>query len=185
MTEVPTIARPRSAHLRHLVRRFLGALSPAAPRDADTEWAESRLTDPERVVFAAMANHDRRHAIGVARRTVEALGPAGPEDVAAAALLHDVGKIHARLGPVGRAIATVRIACRGRDRVRAEVTRSERARRRAIYADHAAIGAADLRARGARARVAGWAEVHHDPSRWPESGFDPIATAALHAADDD
>jgi putative nucleotidyltransferase with HDIG domain len=185
VTEVPVIARSRSAHLGHLARRFLGALSPAAPGDADAEWAEARLTEPERAVFAAMANHDRRHAIGVARRAVDALGPAAPEDVAAAALLHDVGKVHARLGPVGRALATVRIARLGRSRVRDRVTHGDRARRRAIYADHAAIGAADLRSRGARARVAGWAAVHHDPSRWSESGFESAVTAALHAADDD
>lgn len=185
MSEVSAISRPVGARAWHLVRRFVGALSPAAPAEADARWADACLTGPERVVFASMANHDRRHAIGVARRALTTLGTGAPEDVAAAALLHDAGKVHAHLGPVGRAFATIAIALEGRARVRARVARGERARRRAIYADHAALGAADLRARGARARVAGWAAVHHDPSRWSESGFDPVVTAALHAADDD
>lgn len=177
--------RVRRPHIVHLARRFLGALSPAAPAAADEAWAASRLIGPERTLFASMANHDRRHAIGVARRALALRGDDAPDDLAAAALLHDVGKVHAGLGPVGRARATVRIALVGRDRVRADVARSEWTRRVALYADHPGLGAADLRARGARTRVAGWAEVHHDASRWSESGFDPDDAAALHAADDD
>lgn len=177
--------RVRRPHVVHLARRFLGALSPAAPAPADEAWVTSVLTGPERTLFAAMANHDRRHAIGVARRALAMRGDDAPDDLAAAALLHDVGKVHADLGPIGRARATVRIALVGRARVRAEVARSERARRVALYADHPGLGAADLRARGARPRVAAWAGVHHDAARWSESGFDPDEVAALHAADDD
>jgi hypothetical protein len=79
----------------------------------------------------------------------------------------------------------VRIGVAGRERVRADVARSEWTRRVALYADHPGLGAADLGARGARPRVAGWAAVHHDVPRWSESGFGPDDTAALHAADDD
>lgn len=185
VSEAAVIARPPGSHALHLVRRFLGALSPAAPSTTDTAWAEAHLTDAECTVFRTMVAHDRRHAIGVARRAFDALGADAPDDVVAAALLHDVGKVHSGLGPVGRALATIRIAIAGRARVRAGVVRGERARRRALYADHAALGAADLRARGARDRVAAWAAVHHEPARWIESGFDVDVTAALHAADDD
>lgn len=177
--------RARRPHVVHLARRFLGALSPAAPSAPDESWAAGRLVGPELALFAAMANHDRRHAIGVARRALALRGVDAPDDLAAAALLHDVGKVHSGLGPVGRARATVRIAVLGRERVRAQVARTEWTRRVAIYADHPGLGAADLRARGARDRVAAWAEVHHDPTRWSASGFDHDDTAALHAADDD
>ena len=176
------VSRP---HLLHLARRFLGALSRSAPAAEDEAWAEGRLSAPERMLFASMANHDRRHAIGVARRALARRGDDAPDDLAAAALLHDVGKVHARLGPIRRARATVRIALVGREQVRAQVARTEWTRRVAVYADHPGLGAADLRARGARARVAGWAAVHHEESRWSESGFDPLDTAALAAADDD
>jgi predicted HD phosphohydrolase len=177
--------RAHRPHLLHLARRFLGALSPVAPAAEDEAWAASRLTGPERMLFASMANHDRRHAIGVARRATALRGDDAPDDLAAAALLHDVGKVHSRLGPVRRARATVRIAILGREHVRAQVARTEWTRRVALYADHPGLGAADLRARGGRARVAGWAAVHHDASRWSESGFDAADTAALAAADDD
>jgi len=185
MSGTAVMERVRRPHVVHLARRFLGALSPAAPPADDEAWAASRLTGPERTLFAATANHDRRHAIGVARRALAHRGVDAPDDLAAAALLHDVGKIHAGLGPVGRARATVRIALLGRDRVRSDVARSEWTRRVALYADHPGLGAADLRARGARPRVAAWAAVHHDASRWDESGFGTDDTAALHAADDD
>jgi len=177
--------RARRPHVIHLARRFLGALSPAAPPAADATWAEAHLTEPERTLFASMANHDRRHAIGVARRALAQRGVDAPDDLAAAALLHDVGKVRAGLGPVGRARATVRIAVLGRERVRTEVARTEWTRRVALYADHPGLGAADLLARGARPRVAGWAAVHHDGARWSDSGFGPDDTAALAAADDD
>jgi hypothetical protein len=183
--DVVEVVRSERPQVGHLVRRFFGALSTTAPSVEDAAWADAMLTGPERAAFAEMANHDRRHAIGVARRALAALGPDADDDVAAAALLHDVGKVPAGLGPVGRARATVRILLLGRDRVRRGVAGGDRSRRVAIYADHAGLGAAGLRARGARPRVAGWAEVHHDPARWSASGFDARTTAALAAADDD
>lgn len=166
----------------HLVRRFLGALRPGGPDPADAAWAASRLLPGEAALFAEMPAHDRRHAIGVARRVDAALGVAPPA-VLAAALLHDAGKIHARLGPFGRAAATIWIALRGRRRIAG--ASGAWARRCALYVAHPALGAAEIRSRGGREEAAAWAAVHHDESRWAEAGLDPAVVAALHAADDD
>ncbi|HWW46127.1 MAG TPA: hypothetical protein VN180_13735 [Acidimicrobiia bacterium] len=51
----------------HLVRRFLGALWPGAPRAADVAWVQGVLTGDEYALWAQLPNHDRRHAIRVAR----------------------------------------------------------------------------------------------------------------------
>ena len=90
MPDVVEVVRSERPQVGHLVRRFFGALSTAAPSVEDAAWADAMLTGPERAAFAEMANHDRRHAIGVARRALAALGPDADDDVAAAALLHDV-----------------------------------------------------------------------------------------------
>jgi putative nucleotidyltransferase with HDIG domain len=111
-----------------------------------------------------MSKPDRRHSIAVAQRLT-----AEPE-VLAAALLHDVGKIEARLGTFSRALATVIGPARARGRM-------------ATYLRHDVLGAELLAAAGARPLVTTWAGEHHLPSeRWTvpsEIG------AALKAADDD
>lgn len=169
-------------HTRHLVRRFLGALRPGGPSPEDTEWAATVLRPGEADLFAAMPGHDRRHALGVARRVDATLGGAAPE-VLAAALLHDSGKVHAHLGPVGRALATVWLAARGRDRVAGD--RNAWSRRCVVYAAHPDLGAAEITARDGHPEAAAWAAAHHDPRRWAGTGLDAAVTAALAAADDD
>jgi hypothetical protein len=158
------------------VRRFLGALRPGGPAPADTAWVATILGPGEADLFGALPGHDRRHAVAVARRVDVALGGA-PNAVLAAALLHDSGKVHARMGPARRALATVWLAVRGRERVAAD--RNAWSRRCAVYAAHPALGAAEI------PEAAAWAEAHHDLGRWPTTGLEPRAMAALHAADDD
>ena len=167
---------------QHLVRRFLGALRPGGPAAADAAWVATILRPGEADLFAALPDHDRRHAVAVARRVNVALGGA-PNAVLAAALLHDAGKVHAHMGPVRRALATVWLAVRGRERVAAD--RNAWSRRCAVYAAHPALGAAEIRARDGHPEAAAWAEAHHDRGRWATTGLDPRAVAALHAADDD
>lgn len=89
----------------HLVKRFVGSLSPAAPTVADEVWAESFLLDGELALWRRLSNVDRRHAIHVARR-FEALG-SWTRDEMAAALLHDIGKIESQLSTLERLGATV------------------------------------------------------------------------------
>ena len=106
-------------------RRFVTSLSPAAPKPDDVDWAGGFLTVGERALWERMAAADRRHSIEVARRFV-ARRPAATRAEVAGALLHDVGKVAAGLGPFGRVAATVV---------------GPRTRRFRLYHDHEAIGA--------------------------------------------
>ncbi len=121
-----------SAHVGHLVRRFAGSLSSAPPSADDAAWATSFLTDAEGELWRRLSNPDRRHAILVARRFISARPEATREEMAAA-LLHDIGKLEAGLGTVGRVLATL---------VGPRTTRFR------TYHDHEEIGARWLEERG-------------------------------------
>jgi hypothetical protein len=162
------------------------------------------LSDAEHQLWLRMARPDRRHAVGVARRVEASLAgrAASPADdsrraVLAAALLHDVGKLDADLGTLGR-VATTMVTATGAGRRWA--TRAGTAEGRgplhrpwrhpsqwqdavAAYRDHPRIGGAYLRAAGSPALTVAWAAEHHQrPERWTV----PLDVAtALHAADDD
>jgi hypothetical protein len=57
----------------HLVRRFVGALRPGGPSARDRAWVATVLDPGELLVWERMPGHDRRHAVGVARRVETAL----------------------------------------------------------------------------------------------------------------
>lgn len=86
-----------------------------------------------------------------------------------AALLHDVGKRHAHLGIVGRTVASLLI------KLRLPLNR-----RMAIYRDHGAVAAAELRELGAPRLVVDFA-LHHHGDRPPT--IDQDTWAVLQAAD--
>jgi len=149
----------------HLVRRFLGSLWPAGPRRNGVAFVENALEPSELALWRRMSAPDRRHSIAVARRL-----PDVADDVVAAALLHDVGKVEAGLGTFARVAATLIGAGRARGRM-------------AVYLRHDVIGARLLTDAGARPLVATWAGEHHlPPERWTVA---PAIGAALKAADDD
>jgi hypothetical protein len=103
---------------RHLAGRFFGALSPAGPPPEDEAWALGSLLDGEKLLWQRMSGPDQRHAVAVARDTVRFLGPeTAPPEVVAAALLHDVGKIEARLGTFSRVGVTLAALAVGRARL--------------------------------------------------------------------
>jgi len=139
-----------------------------------------------------MPAHDRRHSIGVARRVDEALVGteyAGDSRWLAAALLHDVGKLDAGLGVLGRVGATLAGGAAGHDM--AEVWSEKRGitRRVGLYLRHPELGAVRIRTVGGREEVARWAAVHHDEP--DEANGDEALTlpaavvVALRDADDD
>jgi hypothetical protein len=109
--------------LWHLATRFFGSVLPVGPPKSAEGWATSHLLPGEASLFAAMSGADRRHAIGVARRAIGLLGSPGLPDETpdrafiAAGLLHDVGKIEARLGTFGRVGATVMAVVFGREKL--------------------------------------------------------------------
>ena len=173
----------------HLSRRFVGALSPRAPSGADLEWVDAVLAHTDlRVQWRRMANHDQRHAIGVARGVQAQLaGTAFADDPRwlSAALLHDVGKLDSRLGVYGRVVATVSAAVAGRDMADAWSDRSGFIRRVGLYLRHPELGADRIRLAGGPDEAAAWAAVHHQPDRWDTVGIPEPVVVALVAADDD
>lgn len=108
---------------------------------------------------------DQRHAHDCARFVAD---HTDEPDVVRAALLHDVGKRHARLGPVGRSMATV-LAALG-------VHGPERFRR---YTRHGPEAARELAAAGAEALVVEFAEAHHGerPGSIPAGTWDLLKQA--------
>jgi putative nucleotidyltransferase with HDIG domain len=167
---------PAPRLLIHLAARFFGALDPRGPEDAVERWAESWLVPGEQLLWRAMSGPDRRHAAGVAREVVHRLGPGATRAVIAAALLHDVGKIEAQLGTVGRVPATI-VGLVARGRVAAGTSRV------AKYLRHDEIGADLLRDAGSDPLTVAWAREHHAPPATWTIGAE--AGAALKAADDD
>ncbi len=168
----------------HLARRFTGALSPAGPDPEAEEWVRGILSDPELALWRRMSGPDRRHAVGVARRVVGALGPdQATPPVRAAALLHDVGKVEAGLGTLGRVPATVVGMVAGHRRAAHWAGGRGPLRRVGCYLDHPRIGAELLERAGSDPLTVRWAAEHHlPPERWHVP--DTVATA-LKAADDD
>ena len=91
---------------RHLVRRFFTSLSKRPPSTNDVAWVNEKLLANEFALWSRMKPHDQRHSIEVARRFIE-LHPTFSRDEVAAALLHDIGKVHSELGVMGRVVATI------------------------------------------------------------------------------
>ena len=86
-----------------------------------------------------------------------------------AALLHDLGKRNARLGPIGRSIATIAAAVRIRG-----------SKRHRSYTRHAHEGAELLAAGGAEPLVVSYTRHHHGPR---PGDIDPEDWELLMAAD--
>ena len=167
----------RRAHLHHLARRFVGALSSVEPRINDARWVLGVLLPSEHALFVRMSAADRRHAIDVARRVEGDATILGERPVLAAALLHDVGKVDAALGTFARAGATVVVGIVGRRRcIRGDG-------RLARYLRHPDIGADLCSAAGSDGLTVAWAREHHlRAGRW---SVPHAIGVALKAADDD
>jgi len=153
----------------HLARRFFSTLRSRRPGPDDQLFVAGLVSPAEARLFWAQAPSDQAHGVSSAR-AVLALRP-GRDDLARAALLHDVGKRHARLGVIGRSLASglalLRLPVRGRF---------------ARYLDHGALGADDLEAIGSDALTVAFARHHHGP---PPEGADEGAWEALAAADEE
>jgi hypothetical protein len=172
----------------HLTHRFFGAIRPGGPRAVDTEWVATVLTPEELALWTRMPGHDRRHSIGVARRVERTLGStpyAEQPQWLAAALLHDVGKLDAELGPIRRVGATLAGAVAGRDLADAWSAKRGITRRVGLYLRHPEIGATRIRMIGGREEAAKWAAAHHETDPERDSGLPDAVANALREADDD
>ena len=151
----------------HLVRRFFGSLRPGGPSSRNTQWVESVLSPSELALWRRMSGPDRRHSAQVARAVQQSLGTEAPTEVLAAALLHDVGKIHSHLRTFGRVVATLTIKTAGRDEVASWSQVGGIHRRIALYQNHPAIGGDDLELAGSHPLTTAWTREHHrEASEW-------------------
>lgn len=169
--------------LVHLAKRFVGSLVATDPPPAEDSWARGHLLPNEQCLWAAMPAADRSHAVGVARRVAQSLGPEATRPVLAAALLHDVGKTESGLGTIGRAVATVQAVVAGHRRVAAWRGAPGWRGQVGRYLAHPELGAERLREAGSHDLTVAWAAEHQGNDR---SGVvPPRVAAALAAADDD
>ena len=173
----------------HLATRFFIALWPGGPTKSGEDWALGQLLPGEQQLWHRMSGPDRRHGVAVARRAdrdLRGTGTGVPREVLAAALLHDVGKVEARLGTFARVGVTLAALAAGRERLVGcpEDGRASGLRRRvAVYLTHDKVGARLLREAGSDDLTATWAEQHHlPPSAWTLEGR---VASALKAADGD
>jgi hypothetical protein len=180
------VIEPNMARPTHLVGRFFSSLAPLPVRAADRAWVEGVLQPEELQLWSHLSRPDRRESIAVARRTDAALVGTeyeGDPRWTAAALLHDVGKLDARFGPVRRSVATVLAAVLGRATVEGWVDKSGFIRRCALYTFHDQLGGDRLRIAGGRTEAALWADAHHRPAIWDATGLPATVVMALAAAD--
>jgi hypothetical protein len=167
----------------HLATRFAGSLRPHPIPDDDLAWVCAVLTADELAVWEQLGPADRAESVAVGRRAARDLGvDDGP--FVAAALLHDVGKTQARLGPVRRSFATVIGGVGRHDRVRGWATSAGGWRRRVgTYIAHDDLGAVVLLEVGARAEAVEWARLHHRRARWGEGAIPGEVCMVLARAD--
>lgn len=114
-----------------------------AERAAVREWL---VSPSEMDGFFSQSGADQRHGYGSALHVL-GVAPART-DLVRAALLHDIGKRHARLGTLGRSAASIAI------RLGLPLPAGW-----ALYRDHGALSAAELA--GAEPAVVEFARHHH------------------------
>lgn len=152
----------------HLIRRFFAVSSAQKLDDDELQLVAGWLSPPELELFLAQPVADQRHGLeaGVYVRDHQ-----GDHEAIAAGALHDVGKRHAGLGPVGRSLATIMIILR-------VASLWDRA---ATYRDHGSVAARELESAGSAPLVVAFAMHHH--GKRPD-GVDATTWSVLMAGDE-
>jgi putative nucleotidyltransferase with HDIG domain len=126
-------------------------------------WIDAEALD----LYLSQPVADQRHGLDSARLVVEG---GGSDEVAIAALFHDIGKRHARLGVLGRTTATLldRLGLPTRGRL-------------GVYLDHEELGAAELADLGFGPLVVDFARHHHGarPTTICQTDWDLLVAADL------
>jgi putative nucleotidyltransferase with HDIG domain len=151
--------RPRAGGWAHLAGRFLKVVSARPLTDSERARVTGWLRPSEVDLYYAQPAHDQRHGLEAA---LFVSSHTERTELARAALLHDIGKRQARLGPIGRSLVTAWTKLGGKP-----------GRRGRKYLDHGPIGARELTAVGAEPVVVAFAATHHhsrpaeiDPDDW-------------------
>lgn len=150
----------------HLIRRFFDVASARPLSVVEVEAVAGWLADPLQEIFFEQSAEDQRHGYHAALTTIS-LGFDEPE-VIVAALCHDVAKRHARLGLIGRSMASVAIL--------AGVPLTDRMM---AYRDHGLVGARELAAAGAPGLAVDFALHHHGarPASIPSDVWEALVEA--------
>jgi len=135
----------------HLVGRFFGHIRAESPGPEDQSFVHEYLNARCAEMFWSQSFPDQRHAVDVARR-VSMMLPGDPGAVEAA-LVHDIGKREARIGPVSRSIATLL------DTARLPMTTRMR-----IYRDHGRRGSFEIEGAGCGELAILFARYHPGPA---------------------
>jgi len=132
----------------HLAKRYWEGLRSKPLTSVERLWVDGLLAPSERAAFYEQSAVDQRHGYSAAQ--VVSAAPEANPSVVRAALLHDIGKRHARLGLMGRVWASLAIRLR--------LPLWGRVRR---YRNHGPIGARELQQWGAESLVVEFARTHH------------------------
>ena len=167
--------------LWHLTRRFFGSLLPRAPSPSDEGWLVALLSPAEEDLYRGQSVRDREHSIRCGLLARDILGARATRAVVVASALHDVGKIDADLGTLGRVVATVIGTVLSAEKQQQWGEAPGVRRQVGLYLAHPERGAELLMAAGSDPLVVAWACEHHFvPSRW---SIDPDLGDALRRAD--
>lgn len=149
----------------HLARRFFWSLRVRPLTESERDFVGSVLEGPIWVVFFEQSTADQRHGLDAGRLAAQ---HRVSTEVVTAALVHDIGKRHARLGVIGRSVASV---C-GRLRIPAPG-------RLGTYLDHPRLGADELAGIGASPLIVDFTRHHHGgrPSSIPENDWEVLIAA--------
>jgi len=150
----------------HLFHRFFDVLTARSLTTSEMAAVRGWLAPDLFELFRAQPTADQRHGYGAALQVVA--GGSDDRDTIVAALMHDVGKRHARLGVFARSVATILI--------RLHILQG---RRVMAYRDHGLVGAHELAGAGAPALAVDFA-MHHQgerPPSIPEPTWDLLIAA--------
>lgn len=151
----------------HLVSRFFDVATARRLDAAERVAVEGWLTPETAAIFFEQDDADQRHGY---RAALSVIGSGVDDrDVVMAALLHDVGKRHARLRLIGRSVASILILARAPLTGRMET-----------YRDHGMVAARELGSLSVPSIVVDFA-MHHHGDRPPTIA--PDIWIALVAAD--
>lgn len=171
--------------MRYRVRQTLWALQ-ALNQPVDEAFVAAYLPPNLRSLFAHMPRIEKHHSARVLRTILED-HPHPPDDLAVAALLHDVGKSRYPLGVVGKSLAVAVRKLLPPLYARLSALDPEThpyARAFNVYQHHPAWSADLLRAAGATERAV-WLAAHHQDAhdQWRDHPYYPLLRQ-LQRADD-